>query len=68
MAARVDPARLSDAARIDLLVALEKQAAWVAARQLELLAVIDSADLSEDRWAADEVAAALRIAPATATG
>jgi hypothetical protein len=62
-----DPKRLSPSARIDLLQVLAKQAAWVEARQLELLAVIDGADPSPDRWATDEIAAVLRIAPSTAT-
>jgi hypothetical protein len=61
------PERLSPSARIDLLSALAKQAAWVEARQLELLAVIDAADPSPDRWATEEIAAVLRIAPSTAT-
>jgi hypothetical protein len=63
----VVPERLSPSARIDLLHALAKQAAWVEARQLELLAVIDAADSSPDRWATEEIAAVLRIAPSTAT-
>jgi Domain of unknown function (DUF222)/HNH endonuclease len=62
-----EPKRLSPTARIDLLHALAKQAAWVEARQLELLAVIDAADPSPDRWATEEIAAVLRIAPSTAT-
>jgi hypothetical protein len=62
-----DPERLSPSARIDLLQVLTKQAAWIEARQLELLAVIDAADPSPDRWATEEIAAVLRIAPATAT-
>jgi hypothetical protein len=62
-----DPERLSPSARIDLLQVLAKQAAWVEARQLELLAVIDAADPSPDRWATEEIAAVLRIAPSTAT-
>jgi hypothetical protein len=64
---QANPERLSPSARIDLLHTLAKQAAWVEARQLELLAVIDAADRSPDRWATEEIAAVLRIAPSTAT-
>jgi hypothetical protein len=39
--AMLDPAVLSDAGRIDLLVALERQIAWLAARQQRVLASLD---------------------------
>jgi hypothetical protein len=58
------PKRLPATARINLLHALAKQAAWVESRQL---AEIDAADPSPDRWATEEIAAVLRIAPSTAT-
>lgn len=62
----VNPGLLSDAGRIDLLDVLRRQEGWEAARKLELLAVISRADGSRDEWSTQEIAAVLRIAPATA--
>lgn len=52
--------------RIDLLAELARQSAALAARQIRLLAELAEADGSPDEWASLEVAAVLRIAPATA--
>jgi hypothetical protein len=64
----LDPALLSDAGRIDLLVALERQIAWLTARQQQVLAALDVWALD---WAGKEsidytreqVGAALRLSP-----
>jgi hypothetical protein len=67
----LDPAALSDAARIDLLIALERQIAWLTARQQQVLASLDGRAMD---WAGKEsidytqeqVGAALRLSPGTA--
>ncbi len=51
---------------MDLLVVLRRQAGFDAARQIELLAAISRDDPSNDKWSIQEIAAVLRIAPATA--
>jgi hypothetical protein len=64
----LDPALLSDAGRIDLLVALERQIAWLTAAQQRVLASLDGRALD---WAGKEsidytreqVGAALRLSP-----
>jgi len=64
----LDPAVLSDAGRIDLLIALERQIAWLTARQQRVLASLDGRALD---WAGKEtidytreqVGAALRLSP-----
>ncbi|HEY3715105.1 MAG TPA: DUF222 domain-containing protein [Jatrophihabitantaceae bacterium] len=62
----LDPDGLSAAGRVDLLVALERQAAWVAAQQQRVLArmAVDSAD--ERNWVREDVACALRLSGLTA--
>jgi len=67
----LDPAALSAAGRVDLLVALERQAAWIAAAQQRVLASMaaDPAAVSKgsDRnWAREDVACALRLSGMTA--
>jgi hypothetical protein len=67
----IDPARLDPAGRIDLLIALERQLAWLAAAQQRVLASLDGVALD---WAGKEsidyteeqVAAALRLSPGQA--
>jgi hypothetical protein len=62
----LDPAVLSAAGRVDLLVALERQAAWVAAQQQRVLArmAVDQSD--ERNWVREDVACALRLSGMTA--
>ncbi len=70
----LDPATLSHAGRIDLLVALERQQAWLAARQQRVLAAMaDHADSAADpldrtgtSWVREDVACALRLSALTA--
>ncbi|MDP9118194.1 MAG: hypothetical protein M3O28_13220, partial [Actinomycetota bacterium] len=72
--AGVDPRRLSAAGRVDALVALEKQLAWLHAAQHRLLAVMvaaapdQSVDGLDKDWLREEVAAALRLSGVTASG
>jgi hypothetical protein len=69
--AAIDPARIDGAARIDLLVGLERQIAWLQAAQQRVLAALAREALS---WAGEEsidftqeqVGAALRLSPGTA--
>ena len=69
----LSPAALSHTGRIDALVAVKRQQAWLAAREHELLAAMvadvqtrDSLhDPSGNCWLAEEVACALRMAPTT---
>jgi Domain of unknown function (DUF222) len=71
----LDPATLSDAGRVDLLAALERQASWLAAVQQRALAALDAAaddavtdtdrDVAE-RFTREQVGAALRLSPFTA--
>jgi hypothetical protein len=69
--AAVDPARLDPAGRIDLLIAFERQAGWLAAAQQRVLATLDGVALD---WAGkdsvdyteEQVAAALRLSPGVA--
>ena len=62
----LDPAVLSAAGRVDLLVALERQAAWIAARQQQVLARM-AVDQSDERgWVREDVACALRMSGMTA--
>jgi hypothetical protein len=69
----VDPARLDPAGRIDLLIALERQLAWLAAAQQRVLATLDGVALD---WAGkdsvdhteEQVAAALRLSPGARRG
>ncbi len=78
--AGVDPGLLSHSQQVDLLVVFEQVAAWVAAGQQRVLAVLaagpdgpaspsvdDEAVLGGgDDWVREEVAAALRLSPVTA--
>lgn len=57
--------RLSAAGRVDALVALQRQIGFLQARQVRLLAGMADADPSDDAWGREEVACALRLAPAT---
>src|SRR5882757_10877232 len=62
----LEPDALSAAGRVDLLVALERQAAWVAAQQQRGLARM-AVDQSDDRgWVREDVACALRLSGRTA--
>ena len=67
----LDPAALSAAGRVDLLVALERQAAWIAAVQQRVLASVAAdpaavAKGSDRSWAREDVACALRLSGMTA--
>ena len=70
----LDAATLSHAGRVDLLVALERHAAWVAALQQELLATMaadpaaaaDEVDRSGRDWVREDVSCALRLSGVTA--
>jgi hypothetical protein len=62
----LDPAVLSAAGRVDMLVALERQAAMIAAQQQRVLARM-AVDQSDDRgWVREDVACALRVSGMTA--
>jgi hypothetical protein len=62
----LDPASLSAAGRVDLLVVLERQAAMIAAQQQRVLARM-AVDQSDDRgWVREDVACALRLSGMTA--
>jgi len=64
----VDPARVDGAAQVDLLIALERQIAWLHAAQQRVLAALDGSALD---WAGkqsvdyteEQVGAALRLSP-----
>jgi hypothetical protein len=70
----LDAATLSHAARVDLLVAIERHAAWVAALQQEVLAAMaadpasaaDEVDRSGRDWMREDVSCALRLSGVTA--
>ncbi len=70
----LDPALLSHAGRVDLLVAIERQQAWLAARQQRVLAAMaehpadaaDPADRTGASWVREDVACALRLSGVTA--
>jgi hypothetical protein len=70
----LDAAALSHAGRVDLLVALERHAAWVAALQQEVLAAMaadpaaaaDELDRSGCHWVREDVSCALRLSGVTA--
>ncbi|MEO6702146.1 MAG: DUF222 domain-containing protein [Jatrophihabitantaceae bacterium] len=47
--------------RVDALIAVRRQQAWLAAREQELLALISTRDRSSDRWCVEEVGAALAM-------
>ena len=63
----LDPDALSAAGRVDLLIALERQAAWVAAQQQRVLArMAVDAEHDERGWVREDVACALRLSGVTA--
>jgi hypothetical protein len=70
----LDPALLSHAGRVDLLVAIERQQAWLAARQQRVLAAMaehadsaaDPLDRTGTSWVREDVACALRLSGVTA--
>jgi Domain of unknown function (DUF222) len=70
----LDAATLSHAGRVDLLVALERHAAWAAALQQEVLAAMaadpsaaaDEVDRSGRDWVREDVSCALRLSGVTA--
>ena len=63
----VEPDRLSPAEKIDLLVAYERHAAWVAACQARVLAsVARDEPRGDDDWVRDQVAAALKLSGSAA--
>ncbi len=75
--AAVEPRTVSRSARVDLLIAYERMAAWVAAGQARVLACLDHpadpADPAErmaagggDDWTREEVACALRLSAGAA--
>jgi hypothetical protein len=52
--------------RVDALIVLEQQRAWLDGLQQQLLAQVAVHDTSKEKWAREEVAAALGLAPVTA--
>ncbi len=67
----LDPAVVGADERVDLLVALERQAAWLHAMQQRVLASLEADPLRlgcdpDDDWTREQVGAALRLAPSTA--
>jgi Domain of unknown function (DUF222)/HNH endonuclease len=70
----LDPSGLSHAGRVDLLVALERHAAWLAAVQQQVLAamaadpaaVADPVDRTGRAWVREDVGCALRLSEVTA--
>jgi hypothetical protein len=70
----LDPATLAHAGRVDLLVALERHAAWLAAVQQRVLAAMaadpaaeaDPVDRTGRGWVREDVSSALRLSGVTA--
>ena len=67
----LDPAGVGADERVDLLVAVERQLAWLAALQQRVLASLEADPLRlgcdpDDDWTREQVAAALRLAAGTA--
>jgi len=69
----LDPAVLSRAGRLDLLIGWERTRAWIDAQQQSLLAALaddpdfaPTADPTARHWVREEVACALRLSPQTA--
>jgi hypothetical protein len=70
----LDPATLSHGGRVDLLVAIQHQQAWLAARQQRVLAAMaehphdaaDPFDRTGASWVREDVACALRLSAVTA--
>jgi hypothetical protein len=61
-----DFAVLTATERVDALIVLEQQRAWLDGLQQQLLAEVAVHDTSREKWAREEVAAALGLAPVTA--
>ncbi|HZE48553.1 MAG TPA: hypothetical protein VE074_03265, partial [Jatrophihabitantaceae bacterium] len=64
----IDPAAVDHAGRIDLLVAFERQIAWLAAAQQRVLAELDGSALNWNGkqsidYTQEQVGAALRLSP-----
>jgi hypothetical protein len=65
----LDVGRLSAAGRVETLVAIERQIAWLQARQQRVLAMMGeqagraAARHSDDQWVREDVACALRLSP-----
>ncbi|HEY3629623.1 MAG TPA: DUF222 domain-containing protein, partial [Jatrophihabitantaceae bacterium] len=62
----LNPEVLSAAGRVDLLVALERQAAMIAAQQQRVLARMAVEQSDERNWVREDVACALRMSGRTA--
>src|SRR5947208_12297322 len=62
----LDPDVLSAAGRVDALVSLERQAAWVAAQQQRVLASMAVDEADDRNWVREDVACALRLSGMTA--
>jgi len=61
-----DFAALTQTQRVDALLVVEQHRAWLDGLQQQLLAEVAQSDTSKDRWAKEEVSAALGLAPVTA--
>ncbi len=61
----VDPATLSEAARVDALLALQQLHAWAEAQEARILAAMDTGSEIERDLAATEIGVALRQPPVT---
>ena len=61
----IDPVELSEAARVDALVALQQLHAWTEAQEARLLAAMDTGSEVDRDLASTEIGVALRQPPAT---
>src|ERR1700744_2111774 len=73
LATTIDLKKLSAGGRVDLLIGLDRQIAWLHARQQRLLGLMSMQDDAAGRvdaagrqWVQEEVSCALRIPPTTA--
>ena len=66
--AALEPQRLTHAGRVDGLVAIERQMAWLASLQQRMLASMTAHDAAQspDQWVREDVACALRLSAITA--
>jgi len=67
--AALDPGRFTQSGRVDALVAIERQMAWLAGLQQRMLATMianDGGGHSGDQWVREDVACALRLSAITA--
>ena len=66
--AALEPQRLTHAGRVDALVAIERQMAWLASLQQRMLASMTAHDAAQsgDQWVREDVACALRLSAITA--